>query len=531
MKVSRHSGVSIALILLIVCGVIVQQSFAKGAGGARGTTTEKDLDDVLHSLPEVIRAGMEKRRLAGLSVAVVRARELIYSGGFGFSNLEDKTPASSETVYPIASVTKVFTAVMLAQLCDRGVVGLETSLNDLLPGYEAPPRSGAKATTLRQLASHTSGLPEDAPVNFWCNYTMFGWVVTAGGTDPLWYVPTEELLAGLDSVELEHAPDVYSHYSNLGMQLLGIALERACGEPFPDYIEAEILGPLGMEDSGFDIDDIGRSRLAQGYVCLSEEAQLLPAPMWEPGCALYSGGLCSTVEDMARFVSLLLSEEPPGAGRTGGGEPVGLGEETGAAGAKPEVLSASALRRMRTPGSVRRPGEHDSYGLGWAIVEIGGHDAVEHNGALLGHTAHASAIPELDIGIVVLANSRNFMWSGGAPRDLAREIYGELIPAVESLYREPPFDPETADLGGYEGRYRLPGGVAHMEMAAQDGVLLVSVVEDPEFSEAFVPLNRYEFCFAEDPARTPILFFGANEEGVIETATFLSFAFRRVAEE
>jgi hypothetical protein len=67
-----------------------------------------------------------------------------------------------------------------------------------------------------------------------------------------------------------------------------------------------------------------------------------------------------------------------------------------------------------------------------------------------------------------------------------------------------------------------------MEMTAREGKLHVSIVEDPEFNETFAPLGHYEFCFAEDPARTPILFFKTGEAGVIETATFLSYSFNRV---
>ncbi|UCG52839.1 MAG: beta-lactamase family protein [Candidatus Latescibacterota bacterium] len=488
------------------CGDAAREAF-----GQKGTvelpSSDDRLDTVIQDLPQKIEAWVERTRHASVSLAIVHGREIIYSQAFGFADLEKQIPATKETIYPLASITKVFTATMLAQLCEKGVVDLETPLNKYIPEYNVKSRFAAvRPTTLRQLASHTSGLPKDAPNNFWHGYSAFGFIVTGGQADLADFVSKDEVLESLEFIELEFPPDIYSHYSNLGFQLLGMALEKAAGVPFAEYLETNILQPLGMGKSGFTFDDADSSRMTVGYVCTGPEAPFLQTPRWMPGCALYSGGLYATAEDLARFVSLQFQD----ATEKGG-----------------QILSTGMLRRMRSPNSVRRPGARDSYGLGWGVVRIADYDAIEHNGALVGHGAHVSAIPELELGIVVLSNSRNHMWSAGGCKHLARELYPDLITAIGPAEADESVQRETLDLSPYEGRFVLPGGYANIELTKADGRLMMSIIEDPSFDQPMIPLNPYEFCFEEDPARTPILFFQANDERGVETVSFLSYVFRR----
>jgi CubicO group peptidase (beta-lactamase class C family) len=451
---------------------------------------------------------MQQQRLAGVSIAIVDGDEIIYSQAFGYADIAKKIPATRDTIYPIGSVTKVFTATMLMQLCEKGVLNLETPLKKYLPEYRAASSfPGVQPTTLGQLASHTSGLPQDAPVNFWCNYSGFGWIVTGGRADLTWYVSKDKLLSTLSQIELEHQPGIYSHYSNLGIQLLGIALERASGQSFVDHVEEKILKPLGMENSGFMLDEETRSLIAVGHVCNSAQSPFIATPLWEPGCAIYSGGLNSTAEDLARFVSLQFQ----------------TASESGE-----QILSAGSLRRMRTPNSVRHPGRYTSYGIGWAVVQIEEYDAIEHNGALLGHSAHLSAIPDLGLGIVILSNSRNVLFSPDAGKNLAREIYAELVKEKKSVQPEKTFDPSSVNLDRYAGKYELPGGFAGMEITHKDGKLFMKIVQDPSFNEPFVPIDWYEFSFETDPARNPALLFQTDTEGEVNSASFLSYSFKKI---
>lgn len=478
----------------------------------RGDDLSQEVKNRLHialkKLPQKIKERMQQHRLASVSIAVVHDREIIYSQAFGYADIRKKIPATTETIYPIASITKVFTATMLMQLCEKGIVTLETYLREYLPEFEIKTKfPGTRPASLLQLASHTSGLPEDAPQNFWVNYSALIWMVTNGEAEMEWFATAKDILSNLNLIELEYPPDVYSHYSNLGIQLLGIALERAAGQPFTDYIESQILKPLGMKNSGFFLDQERHSRIAVGHVCTDRQSPFLAAPQWKPGCALYSGGLYSTANDMARFISFQFQEEQVG---------------------DTEILSPASLRRMRSPNSIRRPGEYESYGIGWAIVRISDFDAIEHNGALLGNSAHVSAIPELKLGVALLSNSRNYSFSQDACKNLAREIYQELLTDIKEMNREVSFDPNAVNLEQYKGTYALPGGVAEMEVTARDGKLFMSIVQDPEFNEPFIPIGLHEYSFESDPGRNPMLLFHTDTSGRIVSATFLSYKFNKI---
>jgi CubicO group peptidase (beta-lactamase class C family) len=467
------------------------------------------VDSVLAGLPERITAAVAEDRLVSVSIAVVMDDDMIFCRAFGFADLERQRPATPNTIYPAGSVTKVLTATMLARLWEQGVVDLEDSVQEYLPEYQPRSRhAGDRATSLRQLASHTSGLPRDAPANFWCDYSRFIWYVTGGETPLTSYVDAHSLLASLSELELVHPPEVYAHYSNLNFQILGLALERACGRSFTTYVEDEILAPLGMDDSTFDLAPEAQRRMATGYVSTGPTAEPLVAPRHDLGCAVFSGGLFTTAEDLARFLSSQWS----------GGQATG-----------DEILEAGTLRRMRTPQSVHLPGLHECYGLGWCVARIGRHDAIEQNGALVGYHAHVSAVPRLKLGIAALSNCSNSMWRPDACKELARGILADLADALvqaEATARDAGAAGSTHEL--FEGLYALPGGVAHLDVRNDGMGLKVTLVEDPSFSEVFVPVSPSVFCFASDPNEEPALFFDSAQDDGIASVVFLGHRFRRV---
>ena len=137
------------------------------------------------------------------------------------------------------------------------------------------------------------GLPRDAAVNFWMSYSVGSWPMSNGKSPIDWYVSEERLLETLPTVELERPPDGEPLYSNLGMALLGIAIERASGRPFADYVAERILRPLGMADSSLALEAGRDPRLATAYLFNSPDRPLV-VPEWRLGVAQYTGGLVTT---------------------------------------------------------------------------------------------------------------------------------------------------------------------------------------------------------------------------------------------
>lgn len=167
-----------------------------------------------------------------------------------------------------------------------------------------------------------------------------------------------------------------------------------------------------------------------------------------------------------------------------------------------------------------------NYGLGWGVVRIGEHDAIEHNGALLGYSAHVSAVPGHGLGIVALSNSKNYLWRPEACKDFARQVLADLADALEDAEKEELHVVQEVRLGEYAGRYALPGDIAVLSIAPVEGGLRVSL-EGVDFSELLDPLGRDEFCFRTDRERVPMLSFSRAADGRVNSLMFLSHQFRR----
>lgn len=471
------------------------------------TRAETSLDSLLQSLPETFESLMEQRGWPSLSVAIVHDQDIIYKEAFGYADIENNKRATTETIYRSGSITKVFVGTMLMQLVERGKVGLEDRLDEYLPEYK--PKSafqGIRPTTLRQLATHTSGLPEDAAINFWHYYSVFLWIILKGNIDLTWYVPKDELLATVPSVEIAHVPQKYSNYSNFGYQLLGIALERAAGMPFEEYIASNILIPLDMARSGFELTNEQRSRFAVGYVYLEPEFDQYIAPEWNLGAAVYSGGLYSTPEDLARFLAFQFLD--------------GKNE-------KSEIMSSDGLRLLRTPQAVPKPNKTESYGLGWGVYRIEGYQGIGHSGSHLGFFARMEALPELKLGIAIMTNARYPQGYIGPEKRITRIILEKLISVIEEEKPEVAFDPNEINLDQYTGRYAVAGDYAEAKLYIEKQELYMTLIQQPDFNEQFLPIGMHHFCFASDPEKNPMLVFDVDESGNVISLRFLSHVFRK----
>ena len=202
---------------------------------------KNSLDSLLQTLPETCTSLMQQRGWPSMSVAIVLDQETIFSRAFGYADIENQIPATTKTIYRVGSITKLFSATMLMQLAEQGKVNLEDPLIKYLPAYKPKYPVNTGPTTLRQLASHTSGLHGDAAQGFWHYFSNFQWIVSKGKEKIVWGVTKNDLLSTLNKVEIEYTPNRVPNYSNFGYQLLGIALEGATNEPFEKYIKSNIL--------------------------------------------------------------------------------------------------------------------------------------------------------------------------------------------------------------------------------------------------------------------------------------------------
>lgn len=447
-------------------------------------------DALIAMLPGLVEAAFQESGLPSLSIALVHDRDIIYCQALGIADLEQGIPATRGTVYPIASITKVFTATMLVKLAEEGVVTLDSPVEDYLPEYRVrSPYKGTRPTTLRQLAMHTSGLPRDANINFWSDYAAMNWLLSGGTTEMQWYAPTEEVLASLPQMKLAYPPNSRYSYSNLGMTLLGVALERAAGMSFEGYIRSEVLAPLGMKDSGFRSDVTGHAVLPRGYVYMESGSDPVIAPEWELESAQFSGGLYSTAEDMARFLSLQFQTNTPGGA---------------------QIVSADGLRMMHLES------------LAWGYVWDPTHKGIEHSGGHLGFHAYVRAYPDLKIGVVALTNSNNPLTEGHPSDEIAQAVLGQL---KETMEAQAPFSADQVDLNDYVGLYVLPGADAEMSVELLESGLHVKLLQDPSFDHVMESLSADEFGVGgSDDAW---LSFARDDADIVQCVSFAGFRFER----
>ncbi len=182
---------------------------------------------------------MAKNKVTGLSVALVDDKGLIWAQGFGYADKENNIPATPQTVYRVASISKIFTATAIMQLAEQGRINVDEPLTTYLPEFSIKTRfPGGGRITPRNLMTHHSGLP----ANFYKG--IFS-------SNPEHFT---KVIKEIKDEYLAYPPDYVYSYSNLGVTLLGGVIERVSGKDYASYMDESILGPIGMDNSSFFVN-------------------------------------------------------------------------------------------------------------------------------------------------------------------------------------------------------------------------------------------------------------------------------------
>jgi CubicO group peptidase (beta-lactamase class C family) len=215
-------------------------------------------------------------------------------------NEQRGTRATAETIYPIASLTKMITGIMFLQLVERGKVHLADPVESYVPEVSRIPNPfpWAPPMTLIQLATMTSGLEPNQPEG--------GEMPAVRQTDT-W---EKQIVEALPYLKYDYEPGTRREYSNLGYCILGLALSRAAGRSFTDYVQSEILKPLGMRETFFSVTPEMESRLARGYFLGDPNSSPSGVQNSERDFQLPAGGLLSTLGDLAKLMRFQLGGGP-----------------------------------------------------------------------------------------------------------------------------------------------------------------------------------------------------------------------------
>lgn len=373
-------------------------------------------------------------RLPGAVAGVIRGGRLAWTGAAGFADLARRRPAEVSGIYPIASVTKPFTATAVLRLRDAGLLGLDDPAVRWLPELRemASPYGPVEAITIRRLLTHESGLPTEPPGT--------DWTVIAYQGDPA------RTLSRIDQVVPALPPASQHKYSDLGYQLLGEIVSRVSGLPYVRYLEDSVLRPLGLTATGFEpLPAELADRRPAGYLERSSSDELSPAP---PMPAVWAeGGLASCVEDLGSWISFNIAaygDDQPGA----------------------TVVSAATLREMHRPRYLADDDWAQAWGLGWSGRRAGEVTWICHGGFIPGFTSAVCFEPSARVGAVVLANGSGMTISAAiALADIARQAELATPPVIQAPRRAP-----TA-FAQLLGVYANPGLSWMVRLEWRDGTL------------------------------------------------------------
>ncbi|MCA1625725.1 MAG: beta-lactamase family protein [Acidobacteria bacterium] len=363
------------ILLYVLAIAVLSLSSAYGQSQTQQTTQTLDLRRVIERVDALAAAEIATDNIGGTTIGVISGGKLVWTKSYGYADVARKIPMTKDNVFGIGSITKQFTALMLMQLVEQGKVRLSDPVEKYLPEVKKLQNSfaGAPPITLIQLATHTSGLdrePDDEQMLY------------IKGAVSEW---DKKLIATIPLTRFINEPGTRYSYSNIGYAILGAALSRAAGEPYVEYVQKRILKPLGMSQTTFTLDERMEKNRAKGFLIENGKAdadeperQVRDGRGWR----IPSGGLYSTVDDLARFVAFEAGEE------------------------NTAVLSKKTLeanfRRVYSAFSDFNYG----YGIGFQFFRRGSLNALGHTGVLAGYQCSTWIDPKTRLGIITLTTKQ-----------------------------------------------------------------------------------------------------------------------------
>jgi CubicO group peptidase (beta-lactamase class C family) len=454
-----------ALLSLLLAAVLAGPLCAQEHGGLSAD-----------AIDQLARDAMKAFDVPGMAIGVVKDGETVYLKGHGVRELGKNGPVDENTMFKIASNSKAFTSAALAILVDEGLVEWTGAVSDYIPEFRLADPWVTANLSVTDLLAHRSGL------------------VAHAGDLMLWPDPNEftrrDVIRGLRHFPLAHAFRASYKYDNVLYIIAGEIIPRVTGQAWASFVDERIMDPLGMDRCfAGAVPEQEMRNLAAPHGMIDGELTVIERSRIHGEEALYAaaGGVVCSATDMVKWVKMQLGR---------GTAPDGT-----------RVFSAARSREMWHPEnswavSARNYDWHrthfNGYGLGWRVSDAHGYKEVSHTGSLAGMRAWTLMIPELDLGIVVLANGSNtsarnavmhsikYAYVPAPQRDWIAE-YRKLDEAAEAEQEEQAAPApggsrtrlEARSLEQYAGRYEDAwfGGAS---VRVEDGALLFSADKSPK---------------------------------------------------
>lgn len=413
-------------------------SIMTGSGSSNGIDFSK--------LDHYVSLAMQKASVPGLSLTITQNGKIVYSRGYGHRDLEKRLPATENTIYGIGSVTKSFTSMAIMQLAEKGLIDINRPVREYLKEFH--PDEESEETTIAHLMSHSSGIPA-------LNASEI-MLFRESGTDTS-YVPMasfDDFMQFLNEAggERHSPPGNRFFYWNEGYTILGKIIEDITGKKYTEYLEENILKPLGMDRSYFYEDDVFADDDHATPYYREQDGRNTPSRVSDEETGHAPGGLVTSTVALSKYLGLWTTEKNRG------------------------VVSKASLQELIKPRMETFFSswfDQIMYGYGWmSINNFFGKKLVSHSGSVAASSGYVGFLPELNVSVSIGANASDCPTSRIGMYALALFI-DDVDP------EELPFIKVEKKREALKGNYQDYRGYTNVEVLdGQDGLLNMKIDSD-----------------------------------------------------
>ncbi|HZV03543.1 MAG TPA: serine hydrolase [Gemmataceae bacterium] len=414
------------------------------------------------AVADLVERTLKHWHVPGIAVAIVRGDEVIYLQGHGVRSIENGAKITPDTLFPIASCTKGFTTTAMALLVDEGKMNWDDSPRKYVPYFHLSDPLVDREVTLRDLVTHRTGLRD----HFF-----------------LWYRSPwtqEERIRRFAHLPLDKPFRTTFQYQSTMFTVAGLAVAKASGMPWADFVQKRLLDPLDMKATRFTTTAIAEIADRASSHCLDAEKKprlMEPYLMKDPEPA---GSIQSNAHDLSKWLRFQLNNKMVN------GKPLVSDRNLNEMHTPQIVIPLDDIDRIQFPQTNQM-----SYGMGWVIQDHFGHRLLQHAGAIDGFRCHFTLVPEARLGIVLLCNLHQTRMNIALSNSLLDVLLGlrkrdwnAIVEAAEDKdnaeaerkdqekqrHRHPDTKP-SRELAGYIGTYQHPA-YGTVRIALENGRLI-----------------------------------------------------------
>lgn len=425
-------------------------------------------------LDEWTRAQVEYSGV-GLVIGIVHDQDVVFLKAYGHASLDPETPMREDSIFRIASHSKLFTAISVLRERDAGRLRLDDPITEHLPWFDIENRHPeARAVTVRHLLTHTAGLPRESIHPAWTEFE---------------FPEAEAVRDTVSDQETTYATETKWKYSNLGFTLAGMVAEAASGKSFAALVNEGILEPLGMDSTSVGpIPADHERRLATGYGRRMADGARQSMPFVDAHSFDPATGLSSSVPDMLRFLQWQMRVRDRRSDK---------------------VLATNTLLEMQRVHWVQSSWD-SGWGLGFSVRHTDDRDLVGHGGSYPGYRTQTQLSPEEKVGVVVFTNAGD-----GDPGRFVEKAFAWVAPHLAEEEEDKAVYDASWDI--YIGTYRNRWGDTSVLRLEDELVVFSSLSENPDRSKGTLrPTDEpHVFRLESDGfgAHGELVRFQVNDEG------------------